>query len=64
MEQGGSNPRPPHCELDARQKRKRLPFPKLQPPKLKGFYGLSHSLPSRIRRVLLFFGPYIGQLES
>jgi hypothetical protein len=30
---GTSNPRPMRCELDARQKRKCLPFPQLQPPK-------------------------------
>jgi hypothetical protein len=30
---------PQHCELDARQKPKCLPFPQLQPPKkIRGFY--------------------------
>ena len=30
VEQRGSNPWPPHCETDSRQKRKLLPFRKLQ----------------------------------
>ncbi len=56
---GGSNSWPPHCELDARQKRKYLPFQKLQPPRdLKGFPALSHSIPSGIRCVQLFLATY------
>src|SRR5205823_13632215 len=50
-------------ELDNRQNAKYLPFPKLQPPKkIKGFYILSHSLPSRTRPVL-FFWSRIGHVE-
>jgi hypothetical protein len=49
--------RPTHCESDSRQKRKYLPFRKLQPPRdFEGFPVPSYSLPSRIRRVQLFFG--------
>src|SRR6266478_2892449 len=49
--------------MDYRQNAKYLPFQKLQPPgDFKGFPVLSHSLPSRIRRVL-FFWPRIGHLE-
>ncbi len=56
---GGSNPRPLRCELDNRQNAKYLPFRKLQPPKkIKGFYILSHSLPSRTRPVLFFLVTY------
>src|SRR6266508_3663801 len=54
-----SNSWPPHCESDARQKRKLLPFRKLQPPKKnRGFPVLSHSLLFHILRVLLFLGTY------
>jgi hypothetical protein len=54
-----SNPRPPRCELDDRQKRKYLPFQKLQPPKNnQGFAVLSHFLPSRTRSVRLFLSTY------
>ena len=56
---GGSNSWPPHCESDSRQKRKLLPFRKLQPPRdFKGFPVFSHSLPSHIRRVQLFLSTY------
>jgi hypothetical protein len=59
VEQRRSNSWPPHCELDARQKRKLLPFRKLQPPKkIKGFYIPSHFLPSHTRHVLLFLVTY------
>ena len=59
VEQRGIEPLPPHCELGYRQKRKYLPFRKLQPPKkIKGFDIPSHSLPSRIRHVLLFLATY------
>jgi len=55
----GRTPWPPHSELDNRQNAKYLPFLKLQPPKkIKGFYILSHSLPSRIRHVLFFLATY------
>jgi hypothetical protein len=48
-----SKPWPPHCELDDRQKRKYLPFRKLQPQKkIKGFGVLSHSLSPPHRHVL------------
>src|SRR5437660_10912571 len=56
---GGSNPRPLRCELANRQNAKYLPFRKLQPPKkIKGFPVLSHSLPSRMPRVLFFLATY------
>ena len=55
----GVEPWPPHYELDARQNRKCLPFPQLQPPKkIKGFYILSRSLPLGPRRVPLFLAMY------
>src|SRR5260370_19265850 len=54
-----SNPRPLRCESDYRQNAKYLPFRKLQPPReINGFPVLSHSLPSRIRRVLFFLATY------
>src|SRR6266436_1692324 len=54
-----SNPRPLRCEPDYRQNAKLLPFQKLQPPReINGFPVLSHSLPSRIRHVLLFLATY------
>src|SRR6266446_10707955 len=54
-----SNPRPLRCELAYRQKRKLLPFRKLQPPKKnRGFPLLSYSLPSRRRRVQLILATY------
>jgi hypothetical protein len=59
VEQRGIEPLTPHCELDNRQNVKYLPFQKLQPPRdFKGFPVLSHSLPSRIRRVLFFLATY------
>jgi hypothetical protein len=62
VEQTEIEPLSPHCELDARHKRKYLPFRKLQPPrKINGFPALSRSLPARTRRVLLFLS-YIGHL--
>ena len=49
----------PNCHLkpiDARQKRKLLPFRKLQPPKKEWRFSCSLPfLPSRISSVLLFF---------
>ncbi len=60
---GGSNSWPPHCELDTRQKRKLLPFRKLQPPRdLKGF----RFFPIRYHRVPVacsYFCPRTGHLE-
>src|SRR6266436_2760766 len=54
-----SNPRPLRCESDYRQNAKYLPFQKLQPLReINGFPVLSHSLPSRIRRVLFFLATY------
>ena len=54
-----SNPRPLLCESDYRQNAKYLPFRKLQPPReINDFPVLSHSLPSRIRRVLFFLATY------
>ena len=58
---------PPHCELDARQKRKCLPFPQLQPPKkIEGFYIRSLSLSLHTRRLLFFLAKYwpVGILMS
>ena len=43
----------PHCEKDYRQKRKLLPFRKLQPPRdFEGFHIASHPLPSLLHHVL------------
>ena len=63
MEQRGFEPRASALRIGLPANAKYLPFRKLQPPReIKGFPVLSHSLPSRIRRVLLFL-PRIGHLE-
>jgi hypothetical protein len=58
-----SNPRPLRCENGYRQKRKLLPFRKLQPPReINGFHVLSHSLP-RVQVMCCYFWPHIGHLK-
>jgi len=52
---GGSNSWPPHCELDARQKRKYLPFLKLQPPRICERFPSFPILLPRVRVGVLLF---------